>query len=391
MLSGTEIRRVLPSPPVSLLVASYGNSFIPCELAQRLREVITGLSPAELEAHQDRALSEYTGVTFTRHGHTTSQTATSSRMPVIKCKSYSLFGDSSCHSVRCSLTDEVHVSNKSKRSVSFTVRALSDTLPTQDNCIPPSGISFSIPSSACLKRAAKEKFLVGVTALKGGTLSDVVVLTLDTHIHLFLVCKISVAPSVFGVSPEFLDSTIEVSPVTLHKCRVPVVLSSLCKTYTSSKMYEFEGTFRKSASGDMMQEARLLLESGLPNPQFDLCIAKDPHIVPGLIKLWLRELPMDAKPLGLFDRNRFAMYEERGWDLLGLTYDSWFYYLMSFMAFVCSYEVQNRMNPQAIATCLTPNLYSMTDPNDTNLDLMLIDRIKKWNTSKLTEILASKL
>lgn len=399
MITIDEVRRLLPVPPVAVMTAAYsGQKLSPAE-AIRIFETLIVLSEHDLLSHQDRALCESSGVQFTRElpgGSPAPSLSANEKKPVVKLSHYKLFanaGNSVCR-INAALSEDFTLSNKSKRSVNFTIERLSaalvgfkDTKHTLQ-LFSHDAMEIRFPQNGTLKRGGKEKITATVTPFRPGVCQDVLLISLDSGLRIFLTVSLIVEPALFGVAIEYLTCSPFPPFRTTNRtmCPVPDIFAHLVEGFFEGECHLQEGPFRKPGNSEDIQWLKQQLNSGNEIDWRSLC-ARDPAVVPSVMKVWLRELPRGYKLLGSFTEDSLDLFAHNRLPFSDPQPGTFLLYFLSFMAEVCSFEKVNRMSARAMATVLAPNLYEIAEGEPPTLDLMIVDRVRQWLENQLVKLL----
>lgn len=139
--------------------------------------------------------------------------------------------------------------------------------------------------------------------------------------------------------------------------------------------HELEGVFRISGSSSEIMRIKALFNTGIV-PDFDT--VNDPHVVTGLLKLWLRELPDPLIPFDNYDGfisawKRGRTDVDRAANLLvelkKLPFENFstMKLLIGYLHHCCQYTSVNRMAPNNMAIVFSPTLMQ---PRASSLDMI---------------------
>ncbi|XP_076134845.1 unconventional myosin-IXb isoform X3 [Alosa pseudoharengus] len=196
---------------------------------------------------------------------------------------------------------------------------------------------------------------------------------------------------------------VRVCHLTNDKTPVPVVLEIMLEHVEMNGLYT-EGIYRKSGSANRMKELYQKMEADPTS----VCLENySTHIVTGLIKQWLRELPdplmtftyysdfLRAVELPEKQEQLQAIY--RGLDQLSTPHFNTLERLIFHLVRVSKEEVHNRMNPNSLAIVFAPcilrcpdsadPLMSMKDVAKTTMcvEMLIHEQIRRYN-EKMDEI-----
>ncbi|KAL2089837.1 hypothetical protein ACEWY4_014525 [Coilia grayii] len=196
---------------------------------------------------------------------------------------------------------------------------------------------------------------------------------------------------------------VRVCHLTNDKTPVPVVLEIMLEHVEMNGLYT-EGIYRKSGSANRMKELYQKLESDPTS----VCLEDySIHIVTGLIKQWLRELPdplmtftyysdfLRAVELPEKQEQLQAIY--RVLEQLPLPHFSTLERLIFHLVRVSKEEVHNRMNPNSLAIVFAPCILRCPDSADplmsmkdvakttTCVEMLIHEQIRRYN-EKMEEI-----
>ncbi|XP_063057168.1 si:zfos-588f8.1 isoform X3 [Engraulis encrasicolus] len=196
---------------------------------------------------------------------------------------------------------------------------------------------------------------------------------------------------------------VRVGHLTNDKTPVPVVLEIMLEHVEMNGLYT-EGIYRKSGSANRMKELYQKMESDPTSVCLD---DYSTHIVTGLIKQWLRELP---DPLMTFTYyNHFLRAVElpekqeqlqaiyRVLDQLPMPHFSTLERLIFHLVRVSKEEVHNRMTPNSLAIVFAPCILRCPDTADplmsmkdvakttTCVEMLIHEQIRRYN-EKMDEI-----
>jgi RhoGAP domain/Leucine Rich repeat len=144
-----------------------------------------------------------------------------------------------------------------------------------------------------------------------------------------------------------------------------------CIAYIDARALTIEGIFRLSGSVTQIKTLKQRLDAGQP---VDLNEIRDPHVVCGLLKLWLRELPEPLFPTDLTD---VALLLGELKDLAAATkmlqaivqsiqepQQSLMRQLLQFQLRIVGNSELNRMSAANVSTVFAPNIIRPTTDND---------------------------
>ncbi|XP_062413104.1 si:zfos-588f8.1 isoform X3 [Sardina pilchardus] len=196
---------------------------------------------------------------------------------------------------------------------------------------------------------------------------------------------------------------VRVCHLTNDKTPVPVVLEIMLEHVEMNGLYT-EGIYRKSGSANRMKELYQKMEADPTS----VCLENySTHIVTGLIKQWLRELPdplmtftyysdfLRAVELPEKQEQLQAIY--RGLDQLPTSHFNTLERLIFHLVRVSKEEVHNRMTPNSLAIVFAPcilrcpdsadPLMSMKDVAKTTMcvEMLIHEQIRRYN-EKMDEI-----
>lgn len=412
MLSVEDLEALLPLPPVYLLTETYGVPSLDVALLHQLFASLSSASPAELLAHQDQAIEEYTGVRFDRSqdasdpsdvfssfgsalsaamptavglfsgpgSSSAAGAAGTMRMPVLKPSHYSLFflsdptvGEAQPH---VSLSEEVMLFNKTKRNMKFfvsrfTAVAAKTALGSRDLAVEISPPSAATAEGLVVKQGRREKLRIVVTPMKSGLLEDMLILTLDNDIRLYLLIRLNVRHRVFGMYPELMPQILVPLPSAdtpdAEFFSIPVVLAEIVERYFSQSEHLVEGTFRCACQADMLTATQSRMDERAQIDWSQLH-AQDPHLQSALLRLFFRSLPDPL--LGTLSHLNIASV-----DALSVRPGSLLAFLIALLAKVSAFSKFNRMGPKAMAIVWAPNLYRVAEGGDATLELVAVEKV----------------
>eukprot|EP01112_Ceratiomyxa_fruticulosa_P001401 TRINITY_DN1147_c0_g1_i8.p1 TRINITY_DN1147_c0_g1~~TRINITY_DN1147_c0_g1_i8.p1 ORF type:complete len:502 (+),score=93.18 TRINITY_DN1147_c0_g1_i8:195-1700(+) len=107
---------------------------------------------------------------------------------------------------------------------------------------------------------------------------------------------------IFGVPLEEVMSRPENAGVTVP----PIIDRSI--EYLRARALNQEGLFRISGSNSLLKELKRNFDDG---EEVDLSTVEDPHVVAGLVKMYLRELPVPLLPYDFYQRFVKQWYQRR--------------------------------------------------------------------------------
>ncbi|XP_032902975.1 unconventional myosin-IXb isoform X3 [Amblyraja radiata] len=196
---------------------------------------------------------------------------------------------------------------------------------------------------------------------------------------------------------------VEVSRLTDENQMVPLVLEKLLEFVEMHGLYT-EGIYRKSGAANKMKELRQLLDD---DPGLVLLEKYHIHAITGVLKLWLRELPVPLMSFCLYaDFLRAIEHPGRQEQVQAVysileqlpgnvfyTLERLFFHLIK----VAELEEMNRMSPNALAIVFAPcilrspdtsdPLMSMKDLSKTTMcvELLINEQMRKYKM-KMAEI-----
>lgn len=164
----------------------------------------------------------------------------------------------------------------------------------------------------------------------------------------------SASASVFGVSPQSLQCTIDERGNS-----VPTILLMMQKRLYQEGGLQAEGIFRINPENSQEEGVRSQLNNGVLPQEIDV------HCLAGLIKAWFRELPKGVLDSLTPEQVMHCNTEDQGTQLVKLlppTEYALLDWVINLMADVVENEHHNKMNARNIAMVFAPNMTQMADP-----------------------------
>ncbi|CAG0883029.1 unnamed protein product [Cyprideis torosa] len=138
---------------------------------------------------------------------------------------------------------------------------------------------------------------------------------------------------------------------------------------------EEEGVFRIAAGQSKIRRLRHGIDCGSVTHQTLSEEYRDPHLLAGVLKAYLRDLPEPLLTYNLYGKwvevARIEDHNERlkaFWrlihDSLPPTYHRNLRYLIKFLALLATHQAKNKMPPHNIAICIGPTLLRNAEPDD---------------------------
>eukprot|EP01117_Protostelium_nocturnum_P006923 TRINITY_DN2482_c1_g1_i1.p1 TRINITY_DN2482_c1_g1~~TRINITY_DN2482_c1_g1_i1.p1 ORF type:complete len:631 (-),score=190.91 TRINITY_DN2482_c1_g1_i1:20-1912(-) len=156
---------------------------------------------------------------------------------------------------------------------------------------------------------------------------------------------------IFGKSLESLANR-----GLLSKEGVPEVFKKCCESI-EAKGLDVQGIMRESASNVTVDEIMEKIDDGIPVTFTNVV---DPHVVGGVIKMFLKKLPDPLLTFDLFERFTAASRDpDQIVHLVGLLptiHQCLLRYLLNFIDMILAHSKQNLMETQALATVFAPNV-----------------------------------
>eukprot|EP00026_Physarum_polycephalum_P004986 Phypoly_transcript_05012.p1 GENE.Phypoly_transcript_05012~~Phypoly_transcript_05012.p1 ORF type:complete len:624 (+),score=137.22 Phypoly_transcript_05012:112-1983(+) len=185
----------------------------------------------------------------------------------------------------------------------------------------------------------------------------------------------------FGAKKEKGKSKSKVFGVDLdgNSKEIPPILET-CVVYLDATGLEMEGVFRKSGSVVLMNQYKAKFDNGEP---VDFSDVSDPHIVAGLLKMFIREYPEPLLTFELYDcflaavaipdintkipkvKQVLEMLPEANLRIVR--------YLVSFLCRVTAKSSVNLMTPQNLAIVFAPNLLRPPYEGQEGIGIMMED------------------
>lgn len=160
---------------------------------------------------------------------------------------------------------------------------------------------------------------------------------------------------------------------------IPVVMMK-CVEYLDNTGLHFEGIFRKSGSLAQLNELKAKFERG---EDVDLSGIMDPHVVAGLLKMYVRELKEPLLTFELYDMFLAAVAIKdvtakiakirQVLAFLPCGHLVVIRYLVSFLVRVCAKSNENMMTPSNLAIVFAPNLLRPPYTGDQELAVIMED------------------
>jgi len=149
---------------------------------------------------------------------------------------------------------------------------------------------------------------------------------------------------------------------------IPVLITKAVK-YLRAKALQIEGIFRLSGSNAQIKELKRSFDAG---EEIDLNDVEDPHVVAGILKLFLRELQTPLFPYNFYpaviehnsvvDKEAQIKYVCAVVSALPNPYRATVKFLFKFLADVVENSQVNRMTASNIAIVMGPNI--IRDPRE---------------------------
>lgn len=447
MMEITEslIRSILPVPPISLLKESYLMPTLAPDMLGRMFTHLVSLGASELQNYQDRALEEHAGIVIDRlqlaqlatgggggSGSASSGGAggpgaastgvereeggdgtdrslkRSMQMPTLVMSHYKLFSGQNYQEEAAALrpytpySEEVVLTNRSQRNIKFTVERYSTLMAKysqksqgkmiggEESRRPQEMIVELSPGAAVsdgvVKKSMSLKLKVTVIPRRSGMIKDMLVITLDNDIRLYLVISVQVLHKVYGMDPAMMElkrfsvtdlkgeSTDNTTSVSVM---IPAFVADLSALLITQKCHLHEGVFRVSSSAEFLQALHRNIDAhGLQFVNWEATIAKDPHTVGNLLRAWFRELPtpllgiltpgninsLDEKFQAISTalaqrRAEPAAPVEKSGDMDVDVRLELMIFVISLLKYVVGFQQSNRMTARGLAVVWAPTLY----------------------------------
>jgi len=146
---------------------------------------------------------------------------------------------------------------------------------------------------------------------------------------------------------------------------VPLLVTNAI-SYLNAKALHIEGIFRLSGSNAQIKELKRSFDAG---EEVDLEEVEDPHVVSGILKLFLRELPVPLFPYDVYpliiENQHKTNKAEHACTIIASLPDcnrATIKALFSFLALIVQNSQVNRMTVQNISIVMGPNL--IRDPHE---------------------------